>query len=385
MNQKILAVLLGAVLLSESLTGCQNTASTNASSAVSSSETSNSEIENYTKYADYTPEKAQPKDVIPGKNSRVLVAYFSRSGNTSLPDGVDTVSSASLTLNADGTTDGNAERIAQWIADETDGDLFLIQTAYTYPIDYNQTVEVGEGQDRDDIHPALASHFDDISQYDTVYLVYPTWHYTLPAPVCSFLDACDFTGKSIFAFNSNAGSGFADTIEKIQQIQPNATVSEGVAVSEHETENEESTVREKVNELTSSDKDDSTAIESAGTAVNKRADVTVTIHGVSFSIELANNDTAAAFQNLLPATLSMQELHGNEKFVNLESSLPTDSSVVGSIQAGDLMLYGDNCVVLFYKSFTTSYSYTRIGRITDTDGLAAAVGSGTISASFLIN
>ena len=108
----------------------------------------------------------------------------------------------------------------------------------------------------------------------------------------------------------------------------------------------------------------------------------MTIGGISFDLELDNNDTAAAFRNILPATLSMQELNKNEKYIYLDTSMPTDSSAVGSIKAGDLMLYGDNCIVLFYKSFSTSYSYTRIGHITDTDNLAAAVGSDAIDVTF---
>ena len=89
----------------------------------------------YTKYADYEPEQAVPAELIPGTNREILVAYFSRSGNTHIADGADAVSSASLTVNADGSTLGNSEQIAGWIAEETGGDLFLIQTEYTYPLD----------------------------------------------------------------------------------------------------------------------------------------------------------------------------------------------------------------------------------------------------------
>jgi len=381
MKHRLWTVLIGMALIAGVLAGCQSTAQTDSSQLLdtSASESGDPETENYTRYADYTPEKAEPKEVVSGKDPSVLVAYFSRSGNTSGIVGADAVTSASLRINADGTTGGNAEQIAQWIADETGGDLFLIQTEYTYPVDYDQTVDVGEGQDKDGIRPALASHLADISGYDTVYLIYPTWHYTLPAPVCSFLEEYDFAGKSIVAFNSNAGSGFADTIEKIEKTQPGASVSEGVSVSERETENAESTVREKVNELATSDTENTSPVESGAPA-----GVTVAIGGVSFAVELTENDTAAAFQALLPTTFSMQELHGNEKYVYLDASLPADSSAVGSIQAGDLMLYGDNCVVLFYESFSSSYSYTRIGRITNTDGLAAALGSGAVSVAFSI-
>ncbi|MBR6902084.1 MAG: hypothetical protein IKN30_08530 [Synergistaceae bacterium] len=194
----------------------------------------------YTKYADYTPIKADEAKVIRGKNSKVLVAFFSRSGNTHIE--ADAVSSASLKINSDGTTIGNAEQIAKWIAEETGGDLFLIQTEYTYPVEYDKTVNVGEGQDIDNYHPVLISHVENMNQYDVIFLVYPIWHYTLPVSVCAFLDEYDLSGKTIYAFTANAGSRFADSIQRIQKAEPNAKVIEGVAVSEWEM----STAKERI-------------------------------------------------------------------------------------------------------------------------------------------
>ena len=136
---------------------------------VNASGTSGSE--NYSKYTEYTPVKAEPEEIIRGDNEHILVAYFSRSGNTQIS--ADAVSSASFTVNDDGTATGNAHRMAQWIEQETGGDLFLIQTEYTYPVNYAQAVEVGEGQDTDGYHPALASHVENMEQYDIIYLVYP--------------------------------------------------------------------------------------------------------------------------------------------------------------------------------------------------------------------
>ena len=108
----------------------------------------------------------------------------------------------------------------------------------------------------------------------------------------------------------------------------------------------------------------------------------ITINGTSFSAVLADNPTARALLAELPLELTMQELHGNEKYYNLPHSLPADAEAVGNIQAGDIMLWQDNCLVVFYQSFATSYSYTKIGQIEDVDGLAAAVGSGNVTIKF---
>lgn len=102
----------------------------------------------------------------------------------------------------------------------------------------------------------------------------------------------------------------------------------------------------------------------------------------TFSATLDDNPTAKAFQKLLPLTLKMSELNGNEKFFRLPDELPALASNPGTIRSGDLLLYGSDTVVLFYKSFRTSYSYTRLGRINDPVGLAAAVGSGSVSVTY---
>ena len=84
----------------------------------------------------------------------------------------------------------------------------------------------------------------------------------------------------------------------------------------------------------------------------------------------------------MPITISMKELNGNEKYYELSNDLPYDASNPGTIQTGDLMLYGSNTLVLFYKTFSTSYSYTRLGRIDNPSGLAAALGSGNVTVTF---
>lgn len=102
----------------------------------------------------------------------------------------------------------------------------------------------------------------------------------------------------------------------------------------------------------------------------------------TFTATLYDNAAAAAFIALLPMTVSMVELNGNEKYGDLSRSLPTNAFSPGTIQTGDLMLYGSSTLVLFYRTFSTSYSYTRLGRIDDVTGLAAAVGSGNVTVMF---
>ena len=102
----------------------------------------------------------------------------------------------------------------------------------------------------------------------------------------------------------------------------------------------------------------------------------------TFSATLDDNATAAAFKSLLPMTVNMVDLNGNEKYFDLPGNLPTNASNPRTIESGDLMMYGSNTLVLFYKAFATSYNYTRLGRINDPAGLAAAVGSGDVAVTY---
>ncbi|MBQ9426835.1 MAG: hypothetical protein IJU36_04310 [Paludibacteraceae bacterium] len=110
--------------------------------------------------------------------------------------------------------------------------------------------------------------------------------------------------------------------------------------------------------------------------------INIIIGSKAFTATLADSETGEAFAALFPLTVTMNELNGNEKYHYLSSSLPTAAYQPGTIHAGDLMLYGNNCVVLFYETFNSSYSYTPIGSIDNPSGLAAALGSGNVSVRF---
>ena len=87
------------------------------------------------------------------------------------------------------------------------------------------------------------------------------------------------------------------------------------------------------------------------------------INNKEYIINLEDNETVKEFTNILPQELKMNELNGNEKYIYLDTSFKTSSYNPKRINAGDIMLYGDNCLVIFYKTFNTSYSYTKIGHI----------------------
>lgn len=113
--------------------------------------------------------------------------------------------------------------------------------------------------------------------------------------------------------------------------------------------------------------------------------ITIRVGNHRFAATLEESTTARAFAALLPMTVTMNEMNGNEKYHNLSENLPTDSYRPGTIHNGDLMLYGSNCIVLFYETFSSSYSYTRIGKLDNPSGLASALGRGNVTVTFEMN
>lgn len=110
--------------------------------------------------------------------------------------------------------------------------------------------------------------------------------------------------------------------------------------------------------------------------------IKISVNGKNFSVTLEDNPTARAFAERLPLEADMQELNGNEKYFYLDKDLPSDSVRVGQIHSGELMLFGSNCLVIFYKDFATSYSYTCLGKLDDSNGLEKILGNGNVRVTF---
>lgn len=110
--------------------------------------------------------------------------------------------------------------------------------------------------------------------------------------------------------------------------------------------------------------------------------VIITVAGKKFAAKFYDNKTARALVQKMPMTLSMKELNGNEKYYYFDTDLPTKEVSPKQIQAGDIKLYGSDCLVAFYKTFTTSYSYTSVGYIEDVAGFVNAVGKGNVKITF---
>jgi hypothetical protein len=113
---------------------------------------------------------------------------------------------------------------------------------------------------------------------------------------------------------------------------------------------------------------------SPASATQEESRMWMTVGKRRFAITLTDNDAARAFAAQLPLTIDMAELNGNEKHAELSKALPADAGRPGTIRNGDLMLYGTTTLVVFYSTFQSSYSYTRLGRVDDPSHLPEALG-----------
>lgn len=112
--------------------------------------------------------------------------------------------------------------------------------------------------------------------------------------------------------------------------------------------------------------------------------IIITIKNKKYEAILYDNSTTKELIKKFPITITMSDLNGNEKYYNFSKSFSTSSKNVANINKGDIMLFGDNCLVIFYKSFSTHYKYTKLGYIKNTEDLEISFGKGDISITFEI-
>lgn len=223
--------LAGALLLSLAACGSETEESGQNSSAVPLSSFSQAEAE--TDSAAETSSSDTEEAVSQVSGSNILIAYFTMPEDVDT-EGADAVTGASIVVE-DGEVLGNVEFLATIIQDTVGGDLFQIETVQQYPLEHDALVDQAAQEQDENARPELATHIDDLGQYDTIFLGYPNWWGDLPMPLYTFLEEYDLSGKTIIPFCPHGGSGFSRTESTIAQMQPGATVSEnGLTISRND-------------------------------------------------------------------------------------------------------------------------------------------------------
>ena len=212
MNKKIIMLIVAVVVIAIAgvsiymFTGSSDTNTNN-------NQNNNNEVEN----------DANDNTNVTTDDANILVLYFSMSGNT--------------------------EAVANIIHDEVGGDIIRLETVQTYPEDYDDLVDYAQEEQQDNARPELSTTIDNIDQYDTIFLGYPSWWGDMPMPIYTFLDNYDLSGKTIAPFITHGGSGLSGTPSNIQEEEPDATVTEGLSIYGDDAENSQSDVREWLNSI----------------------------------------------------------------------------------------------------------------------------------------
>ena len=154
-------------------------------------------------------------------DKKILIAYFTAAENSD----VDAVSSASV-VKIDGVAKGSVQAIADMIQEETGGDLFSIQTEFDYPGNIGDLIDYVAGEQERNERPVLTTYIENLEDYDVIFVGYPNWWYDMPMAMYTFFEEYDFAGKTIIPFNTHRGSRFSSTISTIQELEPEATVTE---------------------------------------------------------------------------------------------------------------------------------------------------------------
>lgn len=159
----------------------------------------------------------------PASPKKVLVVYFSHSGNT--------------------------REMARQIGEATGGELFEIVPAKPYPTAYQAVVDQAKKEVNAGFRPELKTRVEDMSQYDVIFVGSPCWWYTIAPPVATFLASYDFAGKTVVPFMTHEGSRMGHSEEDIRKLCPQSTVPDGLPVRGGSVKNAQESVNKWVRGL----------------------------------------------------------------------------------------------------------------------------------------
>ena len=150
------------------------------------------------------PVEKTEEPVEPSGDKKVLIVYFSHTGNT--------------------------RTIAGYIHDTVKSDLVEIQTADTYTDDYDTLLAQIREEVASGYCPPLTTNIENLSSYDVIFIGYPIWVETAAPPIRTFLTTHDLAGRTVVPFCTHEGSGLSGTERKLKNVCRGAMVSEGLAI-----------------------------------------------------------------------------------------------------------------------------------------------------------
>ena len=295
------------------------------------------------------PDPTPSPDPTPAEG-KVLIAYFTRSGNT--------------------------ERIADIISEKIGGEEVRLETVKAYPEDYNSILNEAMEEKNSNARPELKTKIAHMEDYDTVFVGYPIWHGDTPMAIRTFLEEYDFTGKKVIPFCSSGSSSPDTSFAHVKDSAQGAEVLDGFWTASSGLANLETTVPSWLDGLGMTWKGNQ-----EGTEGNS---MKITAGNTTFTATLADNSSVTALKELLkegPLTIDMSDYGNMEKVGSIGTSLPRNDEQI-TTGAGDIILYQGSSLVIYYD--TNSWNFTRIGKIEGVtkEELLGAFGAGNVTVTF---
>ena len=182
------------------------------------------------------------------ESSKILIAYFTWADNTVVEDpstiDVDATTSASVLAL------GNAAKLANWIQEEVGGDLFTIKVEDLYSSNYDECLDRASEEKASNARPALATHVENMDEYDIIFLGFPNWWYTIPMAVHTFLEEYDFSGKTIIPFVTHGTGGLSNTINDLtNSLDETVTILEPIGIYRLDVDDSHSAIQQWLTSL----------------------------------------------------------------------------------------------------------------------------------------
>lgn len=273
--------------------------------------------------------------VNPG-NGKILIAYFSRWGNTDYPADVDGSTGASIQIK-DGNRQGTNQIVAEYIQSAVGGDIHLIETVNPYPVDFDDVRDQNHAEQANGTLPSLKNRIEDMDQYETVFIGYPVWSMDVPQAIHSFLAAYDFSEKKVIPFCTHDGYGAGHSYRSISDRATGATILEGIALSAVNVLSAEDQVRDWL-----------TRIGVKREEVNNSG-ITVTTGSQTFTGVWLDTPLAREIRGMFPLKVSLGK-YGNREYYGALPQRPanTEDGQLTFVNGDVTYCPANNTIAIFY-------------------------------------
>lgn len=311
--------------------------------------------------AEISETKVAGTEITETENTRnILIAYFSRWGNTDFSDDVDATTSASIVID-NNTHFGTTEYVANQIANVVGGDLHRIETVTPYTTDFDELRDVNHEEMNQNYLPALKESNLDISQYDTVFIGYPVWATEVPQAVISFLTTYDLSGKTIIPFCTHDGYGAGSSYGTISEASHAGEILEGIAIEASDVSDSEDAITQWLTSIGMSD-------QRGDKAEHSETPIKITIGDIVLDGVFYETALSKEIMEKLPLTVSMVGYGGREYYGGIDFTPQNIDGGQLQFENGDITYCNTNNTMAIFYAQTDRPNLTMevipIGRVT---------------------